>query len=130
MTRSRIEVSTELAELQQRVRTWRATRPKLAPMPEQLWQAAAVLARRIGVSRVATALGLGFTRLKQRASDAPVSARRGPAFIELAPVHAVASEPVVVEVRAADGMRVTLRLPASQVLDLRDVVAALRPGLA
>jgi len=49
----------ELEVLAQRFETWRRTRRGCRRIPEELWRAAADLARIEGLSRTATALKLG-----------------------------------------------------------------------
>ena len=59
--------STHLSRLQSQLTAWRDRQSGRARLPESLWQAAAVLARRHrhGVSRVSRSLGIGFWKLRQ-----------------------------------------------------------------
>ena len=87
-TRQRGELPKELAQARSRFEAWRERRPGRRPIPQPLWDLAVLLASTHGVSRTATALGLGYYSLKKQAEAAgqqPPS--RCPAFVELpAPV--------------------------------------------
>jgi len=109
----------EFSSAIQKFRRWRATRARGARIPPDLWQAAASLADRHGVSRTATALGLDDYALKKRLlagmDDAPETAgnRGGPAqFVEvsLAGITSSVSCAVEVERRIGDAGHSKLRL--------------------
>src|SRR5690242_8398016 len=52
-----------LKQLHQRIEQWRLTRTQHGPMPGEHWEEATWLARSLGVSPVARALGLGYRSL-------------------------------------------------------------------
>jgi hypothetical protein len=87
-TRQRGELPQDLAQARSRFEAWRQRRPGSRRIPQPLWDLAVRLASTHGVSRTATALGLGYYSLKKQAEAAaqqPPS--RSPAFVELpAPV--------------------------------------------
>jgi hypothetical protein len=114
----------EIDGLKVKIERWRQGRPKSGSMPEELWQEASAAAKRLGTGRVARALGLGYEGLKQRVLSKKVGGRRDKEsgelgvqeaqFIELPgfPVldsAVVSQEEMVVELVAADGMRLTIR---------------------
>jgi hypothetical protein len=137
-----------LPGLQRQFQAWRARKGPGEAIPPNLWAGAAVLARRYGASRIALALGLDSHKLKQMSlgrwpvrGSKRVGAQRGmqgkpsvaeigtgTRFIELK-APAIASAPregeAVVEVLAADGARITLRLADSSPA-LPAVITALR----
>jgi hypothetical protein len=117
----------ELAEiegLRGRIEGWRQSWPKSRAMPEDLWQEASEAAKRLGTGRVARALGLGYEALKQRLISGGAVQRRGilrrggqserTEFVELGNFAALGSaatrDEMVVEVVAADGARLTIRV--------------------
>jgi hypothetical protein len=120
-------VSRELSEidpLRGRIEDWRRSPSKSKAMPEPLWQQACAAARKLGTARVARALGLNYSHLKERLSPPAVSRtgeqkRQGlqpvqeAQFVELGRVGDLApsrnAEPMVVELVAADGTRLTIR---------------------
>jgi hypothetical protein len=112
----------ELSALSQKIEQWRGQKPRSRSMPEELWQEASEAARSLGVSRVATALRVGYAALRQRSGVEAVrnSARRAehsvPAlssqFVELSDLSAIRDE-AVVEVTVPDGTRLTIRLQGS-----------------
>jgi hypothetical protein len=115
---------TEIEGLRGRIEGWRQSRPKSRPMPEELWQEAGEAAKRLGTGRVARALGLSYEGLKQRVISNGSGRHRGgerrhgqlerPEFIELngfaALDPAVTRDEMVVEMVAADGTRLTIRV--------------------
>lgn len=137
-----------VAGLRRQFEVWRADKGSGEAIPRKLWQAAATLARRHGANRIAVAVGLDSHKLKQislgrwrgrklRRTGATLALQGKPGvtevgagaqFIELkGPMGS--SGPVdgeaVVELLAADGSRITLRLKDSS-LALPGVIAALR----
>ena len=105
-------------------------------MPEELREEATEAARSFGVSRVSKALRLGYATLQERTG---VEAARGKRsrrertvasgeFVELSGFPSVrsmgAGEEAVVEVAAADGTRLTIRLKGS--VNVVTLVNALR----
>jgi hypothetical protein len=109
-------------------------------MPARLWDEAALLARELGVHRIKCALGLNYESLKRRAlacasraSREEVDVARGTAatrrarFVELRGAQILdTSNGPVVEVCAADGCRLTVRLEAGIAVDVAGLVAAFR----
>lgn len=131
-----------LQQLHKRIEQWRLTRSQHGPMPGELWDEAASLARSQGVSPVARALGLGYASLQQRVrggSEVRSAAASASAsgFIELhstqllgAPTAGSSQGGAVIEVAAGDGARLTLRLPANSTLDVPGLIAAFRGSRA
>jgi len=125
-TRSRIE-PPQLQPLAQRLKAWRATRVPGQRIPDELWRAAAELARVHGLSRTATALQLSYYDLQRRLSGGrPARRRRVPAagFIELAPPAPPPGlgDRGTLELVQASGARLTLRLPNASPEDLLPIV--------
>ena len=73
------------AEVGERIEAWRRTRERRRPMPEELWEAAADLAKKYSLHKVSKAFRLSYTSLKKRVHPDMPSARKepGPVFIEL-----------------------------------------------
>jgi hypothetical protein len=92
-------------------------------MPEELWEAAAALARRHGVHYVSRELGLNHTPLKKRVSDAQRGrVVKGGGFVEVDLGKVMGGRPmteVVVELQGKDGTRLTIKTVGQ---DLPDVV--------
>ena len=89
-----------IEQVQSRFQQWRKTRRGKAPIPDELWDAAAVLARQDGVNQTATALGLDGSKLKRRMMESAAAtatrrtARVPPTFVELmAPANPAANRP-------------------------------------
>ena len=61
--------AARLEQLRGRIEHWRRTRTKHGPMPEALWDEAALLARGLGVCPVSRALGIGYESLQERVAD-------------------------------------------------------------
>ena len=112
----------DLSALSEKIEQWRSQRPRRRSMPQELWQEASEAARSLGVSRVATALKVGYATLRQRSGVEGVrkAARRPeravPAlssqFVELSDLSPIREE-AVVEVTVPDGTRLMIRLKGS-----------------
>ena len=125
-----------MEEVRQRVSDWRSTRPKLEPMPGELWGAAVSLAREHGLYRVARAVRVDYGALKDRLeqSDATAAPADDPsssgAFAVMTlPLPTPPASPQAiaeVELLEADGSRLSIRLPCAVDLDVASVVSAFR----
>jgi hypothetical protein len=117
----------QLHALAQRLNAWRASRSRGQRIPDELWRAAADLARVHGLSRTAAALKLSYYDLKRRlvAGRRPRRRRLTPApFVEVAPPALAPDlgERGTVELVQASGARLTLRLPNPSASDLLALV--------
>jgi len=130
MQGARDTLPVEVDQVRGQFQTWRATRKPGSPTPPELWKAAVLLARRHGLYDVSRALPIDYGALKKR-----MAADGGdpgvPEFIEFTPVEPTntlrtGEAGPVVELAAADGARMTIRLPAGDVLDLVGLVGAFR----
>jgi hypothetical protein len=116
---------SEIEPVRQRIQAWRGSKSKSKAMPDALWQEAGAMARKLGMARVAKELGLNYTALKARTlppqraksgaqtvqrSDLPVARAQ---FLELGTVAELSprggAEPMVLELMAPDGTRLTIR---------------------
>ncbi|MGH8291709.1 MAG: hypothetical protein ACREV7_22525 [Steroidobacteraceae bacterium] len=122
--------------LRDRIEGWRQSSPKSRNMPEELWKEASAAAKRLGACRVARALGVKYETLKQRVLGSGAAGVGGEAtvlpsgtqFIELTGLSGLshtAADEAVVELAAADGARLTIRLKGAG-LDLAALVSAFR----
>ena len=108
---SRLLVPGPFTDLYHRIESWREARPNRGPMPAELWQEAALLARRHGINPVARALRLHYYSVKRALERAP---RRNevshPAFVEVSicPPAAVPSG-CLVEMERPDGARMKVQ---------------------
>ncbi len=115
-------IGVGLDALSQKIEHWRGQKPRSRSMPKELWHEAIEAARSLGVSRVATALKLGYATLRQRSGveGARRAARRpepsvptlNSQFVELNDLSPIRDE-AVVEVTVPDGTRLTIRLKGS-----------------
>ena len=117
-----MDTETRLEETRCRIEEWRQKRAKIGPMPKPIWDEVKALAEELGPNRVARVLRLNYGIVQQRLAEKhggfhPTKGN-GATFLEVkAPVvamgraaGAVATECAVVEVVAADGARLTIRL--------------------
>lgn len=122
--------------LRDRIEGWRQSSPKSRNMPEELWKEASAAAKRLGACRVARALGVKYETLKQRVLANGAAGFGGEAtvlpsgthFIELTGLSGLshtAADEAVVELAAADGARLTIRLKGAG-LDVVALVSAFR----
>ena len=125
-TRETIEVETTgLNQLRSRIDAWRAARPRYARMPEDLWQEATRLAEELGVTVVGSDLRLNRAALLRRMEASEGSDEDAvDAFVELPRMPG--RETIAIELEDTMGLRMTLRLPPGETLDIAQVVRAFR----
>ena len=83
-THQRVELPKDLTQARSRFEARRQRRLGRRPIPQPLWDLAVRLASTHGVSRTATALGLGYYSLKKQVEEAAAQPPPcGPAFVEL-----------------------------------------------
>jgi hypothetical protein len=117
--------SRDLVDLKRRIDHWRITRRQRRPMPEDLWQEAAGVARIHGINPTASALGLNYYGLKERTEDlakAPAPAPR-PAFVQVEPPASLFPASCEVEAESG-GEKMTLRLSGSPSVDVLSLLEA------
>jgi hypothetical protein len=118
----------ELSPLRDQLFAWRANRTGRSPLPAEIWSGAVALAQRHGLCPVARALGLDYNALKTKVGcaggrTAPIQ----PAFLEL-PATRGSGPGTTIELTAADGARMCIRLEAGQGRDAAGIVAAFLAG--
>ena len=117
-----------LGTVQRRFARWREQRPRLMPIPDTLWQAAAALYPTLCVHRIATALHLDGSALKKHLAPSPAALRkRVPArqgFLDLTAEISPTGGHYLLEVQGSDGTTVRVRNPGSW--GVADVVEAVR----
>jgi hypothetical protein len=98
-----------LEEAKARFAEWRQTRKGKAAIPDELWSAAAEVARKEGVSRTSTELRVEWNELKRRMAAATgVSRQTAPAaFIELLAPQSQSLSECMIEL---EGRRCKLRI--------------------
>jgi hypothetical protein len=108
MPRSKTPIIS-LDEANARFEQWRQTRKGKAAIPDELWSAAAEVARKEGVSRTSTELRVEWNELKRRVATAGAETRRPapPAFVELVAPPAESIPECMIEL---EGRRGKLRI--------------------
>lgn len=115
----------QLETLRRQIREWRETRKVPGSMPEEIWTAAAVLARKFGVCPMARALTLDYSALRKRAEKLPETGLVKPTFFRLpATVVPTAPPPTTIEISARDGSRMLIHLEAGHGTEAASIVAA------
>ena len=106
--------SPPLQRLRRDLEHWRRTRPhRNTPIPDRIWTAAMVLARREGLYHTARALPIDYGALKHRidaSSRHPRERGTGSTFVELQPVVAATCEDCVIELDGV-GRSIRVRVP-------------------
>lgn len=90
--------------LRARFENWRQTRKGKARIPDELWSAAAEVARRDGVNKTAAALHLDGGKLKRRMGTGSVPDKMmPPAFVEMMVPRAVGVSECTIELEGRNG---------------------------
>ena len=101
-----------LEEAKARFEQWRRDRKGKAPIPDELWAAAAEVARREGVSRTSTELRVEWNHLKRRmaAADRTSPKPTPPRFVELVAPREESLSECVIELEGRRGkLRIQLK---------------------
>lgn len=112
-------------ELRVRFEQWRQTRQGRSRIPDELWAAAAAVARKDGVNRTAAALNLDGGKLKRRMAVSNSGPRKTPppAFVELLPAGAASPE-YTIELEGRHG-KLCIRCKGTTAADLAELSRAL-----
>jgi len=106
-----------LTRVEPALAAWRRQRRHREAIPDSLWRLIVPLAQAHGVSRVAQALRLNYTALKQRSVAASGTSAVGKplgGFIEVPMVGAPSATPWVIEMDDGRGTKLTVRLAQGQ----------------
>ena len=122
-TRQTDELPAGLEGVRRRFERWRASRKGRARIPDSLWEAAALMAGRYGISRTAGVLGVNSSRLKKRLDQQAAGARREESqgegrFVELTSFASPGSGECVVEWEGGGGRKMRIRLRGVGMPDL------------
>ena len=94
-------------EVRARFEEWRQNRQGKSPIPDELWEAAAELARKDGINRTAAELHLDGGKLKRLMGAKTTSGKPAPTFVELLAPRAVSIPECTIEL---EGRRGTVRI--------------------
>lgn len=127
-TQQRTKRTARLGTVQRRFARWREQRPRLMPIPDSLWQAAAALYPALSAHRIAKALHLDNGALKKHlaptAKKATKAVSTGQRFLDITDQVSPSNGHYLLEVHGANGTTVQVRNPGSW--GVADVVEAVR----
>ena len=105
-----------IEEVRQRLESWRKIKKHLEPIPRDLWQAAANLARTHSVNSVSKALRLSYMDLKKHTygSTKPKTKKnKRPSFVEIEPARPFPFREATLEMENPKGSKVRISLKGS-----------------
>ena len=112
--------SAQLKAVQRRVERWRSRGGgKGTRMPEDLWQAAAEVARVEGLYSTSRALRVEYSRLKQRVTSTVATSTKSSSFVELGMSQLCgACSKTVVEICGSEGDRMRVEVTGTPTVDI------------
>ena len=123
-----ISAHPDIEKIRLRLQSWRKARHHGARIPEDLWTAAAILARVHRTGTVAHALGLDYYTLKTRVKSTSASVCRKeqtrPAFVELMPPAPACLTECTLEIEDRHGSKMRIHLKSSETPDLGAISSA------
>jgi len=134
-TRRSRDLPVALHAARRQLDRWRSQHRPHTRLPEELWRKATALARRHGLNRTATALGLKYDSLKKRVETRgvePSKAKETPCeFVEFlaGPMDARSCE-CTIELDDGSGTTVRIRVKGVRMADLASFASAWRSGRA
>jgi hypothetical protein len=111
-------------QVRTRFEAWRKNRQGKSPIPDELWSAAAELARKDGINRTAAELHLDGGKLKRLMVEKPTPGKRGPEFVELLTPRAISIPECTIELEGRLGT-VRIQLKGASASDLAALSRAL-----
>ena len=111
-------------EVRARVEEWRKNRQGKSPIPDELWSAAAQLARKDGINRTAAELHLDGVKLKRLMEEKTTPGKPAPAFVELLTPRAISIPECTIELEGRHGT-VRIQLKGASASDLAALSRAL-----
>ena len=111
-------------EVRARFEAWRQNRQGKSPIPDELWSAAAELARKDGINRTAAELHLDGGKLKRLMGAKATSGKAAPTFVELLTPRAISVPECTIELEGRRGT-VRIQLRGSSTSDLAGLSRAL-----
>ena len=111
-------------EVRARFEEWRRNRKGKSPIPDELWSAAAQLARKDGINRTAAELHLDGGKLKRLMAEKTRPGKSAPAFVELLTPRSVSIPECTIELEGRHGM-VRIQLKGASASDLAGLSRAL-----
>jgi hypothetical protein len=96
-----------IEDVRARFEEWRQNRQGKSPIPDELWSAAAELARRDGINRTAAELHLDGDKLKRLMGASATPGKPAPTFVELLTTRVVSIPDCTIEL---EGRRGTVRI--------------------
>ncbi len=111
-------------EVRARLGEWRQNRQGRSPIPDELWSAAAELARKDGINRTAAELHLDGGKLKRLMGAKATSRKRSPTFVELVTPRAISIPECTIELEGRHGT-VRIQLKGASASDLAALSRAL-----
>ena len=102
-----------LEEIKDKLESWRRNKTNhRQPIPKDLWQAAADLARGHSINQVSKVLRLSYADLKNRLYGSPVTSKKHvqkrPSFIELKYSQPLMSEEITVDIENKKGCKMKI----------------------
>jgi hypothetical protein len=133
IARPHVSAHPDIEEVRRRLEAWRQTRQHGQRIPEDLWIAAAKLARVHRPGTVAHLLSLDYDALKERIEsvERPSLCRKAPtspSFVELVTPGPAHFSECTVEIEDRDGTKMRVHLKSSEAPDLAAISSALLRG--
>jgi hypothetical protein len=113
-----------IEEVRARFEAWRQNRQGKSPIPDELWSAAAELARKDGINQTAVELHLDGGKLKRVMGAKTTSGRPTPTFVELLTPRAISVPECTIELEGRRGT-IRIQLKGASTSDLANLSRAL-----
>ena len=122
-----------IKQAQEKAAEWLRSRKKRERIPEEIWNEAVLLAKKIGISPARAIFGLRYESLKNRVLGNQLvrNSQASNGFIEISPLCGSINSPKLeIEISDSSGMRMCIRSPLDSGLNLTPLVEAFKrsPG--
>ena len=110
----------DIADLRSRLESWRSAKTGRGRIPAEIWEEAAQLASKYGVSRVSSSLRMSYEGLKGRLEPCSMASASSamPTFIEIGDLATPGSSHCLLELENAAGCKLKVSIQGSPSFDL------------
>ena len=118
-----------IKQAQEKAAEWLRSRKKRERIPEEIWNEAVLLAKKIGISPARAIFGLRYESLKNRVLGNQLvrNSQASNGFIEISPLCGSINSPKLeIEISDSSGMRMCIRSPLDSGLNLTPLVEAFK----
>ena len=112
----------DIEQVKKQFKSWRQTRKRTSPIPDDLWQSAIDLCGSHSVTLVSKALRLGYNDLKRKVQSSETDPPVAPLFIELPNQSPDYNAKWAIEITVPSGATMNITHTGAEQIDITDLI--------